>query len=112
MNSLRQGLGLHIQKSYVEGVYSDNSQNRKLGRVGMSYGHSLNLEGFKDVEDSGEGYASNPKQVLKRANKLLSDRAFKLVKDLIGREEFHQNDIYVYGDKVGFSTTIEVTRER
>jgi hypothetical protein len=141
-NSLRQGLGLHIQKSYVEGVYSDNSQNRKLGRVGMSYGHSLNLEGFEDVEDSGEGYASNPfedvedsgegyasnpfedvedsgegyasnpKQVLKRANKLLSDRAFKLVKDLIGREEFHQNDIYVDGDKVGFNTTIEVNPER
>lgn len=111
-NSLRQGLGLHIQKSYVEGVYSDNSQNRKLGRVGMSYGHSLNLEGFEDVEDSGEGYASNPKQVLKRASKLLSDRAFKLVKDLIGREEFHQNDIYVAGDKVGFSTTIEVNPER
>ena len=40
-NSLRQGLGLHIQKSYVEGIYSDNSQNRKLGRVGMSYGHLL-----------------------------------------------------------------------
>ena len=61
-NSLRQGLGLHIQKSYVEGVYSDNSQNKKLGRVGMSYGHSLNLEGFEDVEDSEEGYASNPNQ--------------------------------------------------
>lgn len=111
-NSLRQGLGLHIQKSYVEGIYSDNSQNRKLGRVGMSYGHSLNLEGFEDVEDSGEGYANNPKQVLKRASKLLSDRAFKLVKDLIGREEFHQNDIYVYGDQVFFDTIIEVNPER
>lgn len=111
-NSLRQGLGLHIQKSYVEGIYSDSSQNRKLGRVGMSYGHSLNLEGFEDVEDSGEEYTSNPKQVLKRASKLLSDRAFKLVKDLIGREEFHQNDIYIDGNKVGFNTTIEVNPER
>lgn len=110
-NNLKQGLGLHIQKSYVEGVYSDNSQNRKLGRVGMSYGHSLNLEGFEDVEE-GEGPASNPKVILKRAKRILSDRAFKLVKDLMKRKEFHQSDIYSNNGKIEFETTIEVNPER
>jgi len=27
----------NISKAYTEGVYADTSQNRKLGRVGMSY---------------------------------------------------------------------------
>lgn len=111
-NNLKQGLGLHIKKSYTEGIYSDNSQNRKLGRVGMSYGHSLNLEGFEDIEDSGEGYVSNPKQILKRAKGLLSDRAFKLVKDLVERKEFRQNDIYINDKDIYFDTTIEVNPER
>lgn len=101
-----------IEKSYTEGVYSNSPINRKLGRVGMSYGHSLNLEGFKDVEDSGEGYVSNPKQVLKRASKLLSDRAFKLVKDLMEREGFHQGDIYANDGKISFNTIIEVSPEK
>ena len=32
-----RNFGELIQKAYVEGIYSDNTQNRKLGRVGMSY---------------------------------------------------------------------------
>lgn len=111
-NNLRQGLGFHIQKSYIEGVYSDNSQNRKLGRVGMSYGHSLNLEGFEDVEDDGNGYTKNPKTILKRAKESLPERAFQLIKNLMEREEFHQGDIYMDGKRVYFDTTVEVNPER
>lgn len=111
-NSLRQGLGLHIQKSYVEGVYSDNSQNRKLGRVGMSYGHKLNLDGFEDVEDDGKEWTNDPKIVLKRAKQILPERSFQLVKNLMEREGFRQGDIYVSDGKIGFDTTIEVSPER
>lgn len=99
-NSLRQGLGLHIQKSYVEGIYSDNSQNRKLGRVGMSYGQKLNLIGFEEEPDNGDTFTTNPKLVLKRAKGFLNDRSFKLVKDLLERDDFEEGDIYEYKGKI------------
>ena len=111
-NSLRQGLGLHIQKSYVEGVYSDNSQNRKLGRVGMSYGQKLNLIGFEKELDNGDTYTSKPRLVLKRAKQLLTDRQFQLVKDMMESDSFSEGDIYEYGGKIYFNTITEVNPER
>ena len=112
MKNLRQGLGLHIQKSYVEGVYSDNSQNRKLGRVGMSYGQKLNLSGFEEELDNEVDFTDNPKLVLKRAKKFLSDRSFKLVKDLLEGDDFKKGDIYEYKGKIYINTYIEINPER
>ena len=41
MNIIRRRINLstfvNIEKAYQEGIYSDNSTNRKLGRVGLTY---------------------------------------------------------------------------
>lgn len=112
MDNLRKGLGIHIQKSYTEGIYTDNSQNRKLGRVGMSYGQKLNLSGFEEEPDNEDTYTSKPKLVLKRAKQLLTDRQFQLVKDIMESDSFSEGDIYEYGGKICFNTITEVNPER
>ena len=112
MNNLRKGLGFHIQKSFTEGVYTDNSQNRKLGRVGMSYGQKLNLNGFEEEPDSRDTFITNPKLILKRAKEFLSDRSFKLVKDLLERDNFREEDISLYNRKIYINTYTEVNPER
>lgn len=46
----------NLEKSYSEGVYVDNAQNRKLGRVGMSYKQYRELE-MDQEEELGSLYA-------------------------------------------------------
>ena len=111
-NNLRRGLGLHIQKSYIEGIYSDNSQNRKLGRVGMSYGHRLNLSGFEEEKDDEGVLTTNPKIVLKRAKFFLSERSFQFLKDIMEGENFEEGDVYEYKGKIYFDKRVEVSPER
>lgn len=48
----------NLKKSYTEGVYVDTSQNRKLGRVGMTYSQYMNK--IKEKED--ENIFSNLKK--------------------------------------------------
>ena len=112
MDNLRKGLGIHIQKSYTEGIYTDNSQNRKLGRVGMSYGQKLNLSGFEEEPDNEDTYTSKPRLVLKRAKQLLTDRQFQLIKDIMESDSFSEGDVYEYGGKIYFNTITEVNPER
>lgn len=112
MKNIKQNLNIHIQKSYVEGVYSDNAQNRKLGRVGMSYNQGINLEGFEEEKDDIEGSSFSPKIVLQRAKKVLKDRPFKLIKDLMEEDSFQGGDIYESNGKFYINANLEVNPER
>lgn len=61
---------LNLQKAYTEGIYQDNSLNRKLGRVGMSY---------KEYETMIGGYGKSEKKEKKINNEIpiyLSDLKF------------------------------------
>lgn len=111
MKALKSSLNIHINKSYVEGVYSDNAHNRKLGRVGMSYSSGINLEGFETEKDNGDTFVTNPKIVLKRAKQLLSEKAFSLIKKIMENDSFKEGDIYEYQGIIYINSNLEVNPE-
>lgn len=111
MKTLKSSLNIHINKSYVEGVYSDNAHNRKLGRVGISYSSGINLEGFEIEKDNGDIFVTNPKVVLKRAKQLLSEKAFSLIKKIMENDSFKEGDIYEYQGIIYINSNLEVNPE-
>lgn len=86
-----------IRKAYTEGVYADTPQNRKLGRVGMTY-----TQYVKKVKNSEET-SSEDKVYSKRLNQLFSFPFIKF-KDNEGKEYVIKNGydwVYITKDGVG-----------
>lgn len=120
----------HICKAYIEGVYSDNPTNRKLGRVGMSYtayneylqrvkeGEDVKIEDFK-INDSLETNKALIKASLKSSfngftlnfeggNKAIVDKDKNGYKALIIDKNYNILDEVSAPDKDKFSTLLNI----
>lgn len=86
-----------IKKAYTEGVYADTPQNRKLGRVGMSYTQ------YAEKLKSSEDISKEDRIDSKRLNQLFSSSFIKF-KDNKGRECVMRNGydwVYLTKDGIG-----------
>lgn len=98
----------NIQKA--EGYYVDNYKNRKLGRVGMSYGRA-DIENFEEEEDTETDYTYTPKLILKKMSDKLSNSGMSLLKEFFTNDGFNKGDIEWNSDKVYLNTFCEVNPE-
>lgn len=111
IKNLNQGLKFHILKSYIEGVYADTPQNKKLGRVGMSYSSNgsnidLNKENNKNI------VITTPDIILEEAKNFLSNNSFNFLKNLLESKDFQEGDISLYNNKICFWSNIEINPEK
>jgi len=85
-----------IEKAYTEGIYADTPQNRKLGRVGMSY-----VEYAKMVEQQSE----SKEKIEQKEKKEIPEN----IQDLVFKKENNKKIASYFVDKK--DVTIEIIKE-
>lgn len=105
---LRKSLNINIKKAYTEGIYTDNSLNRKLGRVGMKYG--INVDSFEEKEDKKEEntFSMDPKTILRQAKSILSERGSEFIEDIVEGGNFDLGSLYTSDGKIHLNMPVEI----